>query len=198
VARMQFPAVADMTPEQKRAYDEAAAGPRGHAPAPMAAWIRNPELARRSQKIGEYIRFEISLPGRLRELAVLVVARYWSAHHEWRIHKKEALKHGLSDSIVKAITARRRPEFENEADRVVYDVANSMLEMRCVPDALYQEALKTLGEKELVELICVIGYYTYVSMTLGAFEIGQPENIQPELLNNIPDGEAFTETFNED
>ena len=88
---------------------------------------------------------------------------------------------------------------ETEAgDRVVYDVANSMLEMRSVPDALYQEALKTLGEKELVELICVIGYYTYVSMTLGAFEIGQPENIQPELLNNIPDGEAFTETFNED
>jgi hypothetical protein len=33
-----------------------------------------------------------------------------------------------------------------------------------------------------VELVSVLGYYTFVSMTLVAFEIGLPEQLQPELL----------------
>src|ERR1700722_20060340 len=82
LAHIHFPAVAEMSPEQRAAYDEAAAGPRGHAPAPMAAWILNPEFARRAQSLSAYVRFRLSLPSNLRELAVLVVARYWAAHHE--------------------------------------------------------------------------------------------------------------------
>ena len=182
MARIQFPPLAEMSPAEKSAYDEAAAGPRGYAPAPMAAWLKNPEFARRSQKLGESVRFGLNLPDRLRELAVLVVTRYWAAHYEWRIHKKEALKHGLSAQVVEAITARRRPAFETDADRAVYDIATSILETRRVPEALYHEGVRVLGEQGVVELVGVIGYYTFVSMTLATFEIGLPEALQPELL----------------
>jgi len=182
MARITFPPLADMSPAEKSAYDEAAAGLRGHAPAPMAAWLRNPELARRAQKLGEYIRFQIDLSPRLRELAVLVVARYWSAHHEWRIHKEKAIEQGLSPHVITAITARRRPRFEDDAERVVYDIAMSVVDTRTLPDALYREGVAALGEKGVVELVSVLGYYTFVSMTLLAFEIGLPEQLQPELL----------------
>jgi 4-carboxymuconolactone decarboxylase len=183
LARIHFPAVAEMSPEQRAAYDEAAAGPRGHAPAPMAAWILNPELARRAQSLGEYVRFRLSLPSNLRELAVLVVARYWAAHHEWRIHKKDAVKHGVSAEVVDAIAEQRTPEFGSEAERVVYDIANSLLKTRQVSADLYQRGVQALGEHGLTELIGVIGYYTFVSITLVTFEIGLPESLQPELLN---------------
>ena len=113
-----------MSPEEKRAYEEAAAGLRGHAPAPMTAWLKNPELARRAQRLGEFIRFEMSLPSRLRELAILVVARHWSAHHEWSVHKKIALEAGVSPDVAADIAARRRPSFKNNADRVVYEVTH--------------------------------------------------------------------------
>ena len=149
----------------------------------MTAWLKNPEFARRSQKLGESVRFELSLPAILRELAVLVVARHWAAHYEWRIHKKEALKHGLSAKVVEAITDRRRPTFDSEAERVVYDIATSILETRLVPEALYHEGVRILGEQGLVELVGVVGYYTFVSMTLATFEIGLPEALQPELLD---------------
>jgi 4-carboxymuconolactone decarboxylase len=181
LARMEFPPLSDMSPPERLAYEEAAAGPRGHAPAPMAAWIRNPEFARRAQKLGEFIRFEIDLPGRLRELAVLVVARHWSAHHEWRVHEREALKQGLSADAVAQIADRRRPALESEAERVVYDITISILDTRAVPDALYRAGVAALGEQGLVELVGVIGYYTLVSMTLTAFEIGVPDPLQPEL-----------------
>jgi 4-carboxymuconolactone decarboxylase len=171
-----------MSAAEKSAYDEAAAGLRGHAPAPMAAWLRNPELARRAQKLGEYIRFQIDLSPRLRELAVLVVARHWSAHHEWRIHKEKAVEQGLSPHVITAIAARRRPRLEDDAERVVYDIATSIVDTRTLPDALYREGVAALGEPGVVELVSVLGYYTFVSMTLLAFEIGLPEQLQPELL----------------
>jgi 4-carboxymuconolactone decarboxylase len=183
LARIQLPPVAEMSSEQRSVHDEAAAGPRGHAPAPMLAWLQNPEFARRSQKLGELIRFQLSLSARLRELAVLIVARYWVAHFEWLVHKGEALKHGLSVKIVEAIAARRRPPFESEQERLVYEISTSILETRLVPGPLYQEGVRELGEQGMVELVGVIGYYTLVSMTLVTFEIGLPESLQSELLD---------------
>jgi len=181
LARIQLPALSEMSPEQRRALDEAAAGLRGHAPAPMTAWIRDPELARRAQKLGEFIRFEMSLPARLRELAILVVARYWSAHHEWRVHKKIALEAGISAAIAADIAARRSPAFTDAEESVVYEIATSLLEKRAVSEELYQEGARALGEKGIVELVGVLGYYTLVSMTLVTFEIGLPEDFQSEL-----------------
>ena len=163
-----------MSPQQRSAYDEAAAGPRGHAPAPMAAWIRNPELARRAQKLGELIRYEISLPARLRELAILVIARHWSADHEWQVHSKEALKQGLSADAISDIEHGRSPAFESPAERLAHDFTRSIIDSRSVPGPLYDAALAAFGEKGVVELVGVVGYYTFVSMTLTTFEIGAP------------------------
>ncbi|MGD0965188.1 MAG: carboxymuconolactone decarboxylase family protein [Candidatus Acidiferrales bacterium] len=184
MARIKLPHLSDMLPEQKRAYDEAVAGRRGHAPAPMTAWLKNPEFARRAQKLGEFIRFEMTLPARLRELAILVVARYWFAHHEWRVHKKIALEAGIDADTVQCLAARRRPGFTENADRVVYEIAISLLECRTVPESLYQEGIRELGEKGVVELVGVLGYYTLVSMTLVTFEVGLPEDFQSEFADN--------------
>jgi 4-carboxymuconolactone decarboxylase len=96
LARIQLTPVSEMTPQQRSAYDEAASGLRGHVPAPMTAWLQNAELACRAQKLGELLRYETSLPPRLSELAILVVARHWTAHFEWQAHKKEALKAGIN------------------------------------------------------------------------------------------------------
>ncbi len=69
----------DMTDAQRKAYDGIVSGPRGGARGPFNALLRSPDLADRVQRVGEYVRFNSSLPARLNELAILVVARYWSA-----------------------------------------------------------------------------------------------------------------------
>ncbi len=56
MARMTLPPEEELTPEQTAACAEAASGLRGRVPAPMVAWLRNPELARRTQKLGELLR----------------------------------------------------------------------------------------------------------------------------------------------
>jgi 4-carboxymuconolactone decarboxylase len=179
--RLTMPDPADMTPEQHQAVAETVGGKRGKVPAPLHAWIRSPELARRGQALGEFLRYDTIMPARMVELAILVTARHWTAHYEWMAHKKLALEGGLAPAIIDAIAARTTPAFTAPDEQMVYTVAQSLLQTQSVPDALYAEAIIVLGERALVELVGVLGYYALVSMTLNTFQIGMPEGFQQEL-----------------
>jgi 4-carboxymuconolactone decarboxylase len=50
-----------------------------------------------------------------------------------------------------------------------------------LPAALHARATEALGERGLVELVGVLGYYSLVALTLNAFEIGLPDAAAPEL-----------------
>lgn len=181
MTRVHLPPLSSMTPDEKQVYEEAAAGRRGHAPAPLTAWLKSPELARRAQKLGEFVRYETTLPPRLSELAILITARHWTAHYEWQAHKKEGLKAGIDPEAIDAIARRRLPVFKTDEERVVYNVSTSLLEMHVIPDDLYRAAVGALGDRGIVELVGLLGYYALVSMTLNVFEIGLPEATAPEL-----------------
>jgi len=179
--RIKLPAPEEMNEAQRRVYDEAVAGRRGRAPLPMLAWLASPEFARRAQKLGEFVRYETTLPPRLSELAILVVARFWTSHYEWVAHKQEALKAGLDESLIADIAGRRPPRFANRDEQIVYDFCVRMNETHSMPGDMYRETVKTIGEKGVVELVGILGYYTLISMTINAFEIGVPEESEREL-----------------
>jgi 4-carboxymuconolactone decarboxylase len=170
-----------LSDKQREVLDEAAGGKRGRVPAPMRAWIRSPEFARRAQRLGECMRYDTRLGPILSELAILVTARYWDAQYEWHVHAKEALKAGLDPAIVQDISMRRQPVFADPAQAVVYKFSSALHHTRQVPEPLYAEAVATLGEQGVVELVGILGYYTLVSMTLNVFDIGVPEG-EPDPL----------------
>lgn len=171
----------EMTPAQQRVADEAAAGKRGRMPAPMRAWIHSPEFGAHAQKLGAFLRYDTCLGPVLSELAILVTARVWTSQYEWHVHKREALKAGLDPAIVEAIATRAEPVFADEKARIVYDYATTLNRTRTVPQALHEEAVAALGERGVVELVGVLGYYTLVSMTLNAFDIGVPAGEAEDL-----------------
>ncbi|QKS00620.1 carboxymuconolactone decarboxylase family protein [Sphingomonas sp. CL5.1] len=181
MARLAMPADHDLTQQQKRACDAVIAGKRGKVPAPMVAWLRNPELANRTQALGELLRYETTLPPELLELAIIVCARHWSAHVQWRAHAAYARDAGIEPAVIAAIADRRTPEFVDQRQRLVYDVAIALLASARVPLALYERAVAQLGERGLVELVVLLGYYCIASFTLNAFELGLPESAAREL-----------------
>jgi 4-carboxymuconolactone decarboxylase len=181
MARLTLPPEEELTAEQRAACAEAASGLRGRVPAPMTAWIRNPELARRAQKLGELLRYQTTLEPRLSELAILVCARHWTSHYEWTVHKREGLKAGLDPEAVAAIAARREPGLRDAREQAVHDAASALLATGRLPAALHARATEALGERGLVELVGILGYYSLVALTLNAFEIGLPEAAAPEL-----------------
>lgn len=171
----------ERSPEQRAVLEEAAAGLRGRVPAPMRAWIASPELARRAQSLGEFLRYRTALGPRLSELAILVTARLWTSQYEWHVHARAAREAGLEESVIEAIRLGRRPEFPDEAARIVHDAARAIHRERGLGDAAYAEARDVLGERGLAELVGLLGYYTLVSMTLNVYAIGVPDGVDDSL-----------------
>lgn len=181
MSRIVLPDLETMSPEQRAVCQEAIAGPRGKVPAPMIAWLNNPELARRAQHLGALLRFQTSLSARQSELAILVCARHWTSHHEWTSHKKIALDAGLDPNIITAIAGRQSPVFHDVDEEVVYLISHELLESSRLSPASYEQGVRTLGQQGLTELVALLGYYSMVALTLNAFELGVPDNIAPEL-----------------
>ncbi|MBT2305199.1 carboxymuconolactone decarboxylase family protein [Variovorax paradoxus] len=181
MTRLGMPEADRLTPAQAQACAEAVAGKRGKVPAPMTCWLHSPELARRAQALGEMVRFDTTLEPHLCEMAILLCARHWTAHVEWNAHKALALKAGLDPQVISDIAATRRPGLADDRARAVYDVATTLLATGRVPSPMYDQALAALGERGLVELVGVLGYYCLVSLTLNTFEVGLPESVAHDL-----------------
>ncbi|WP_226576387.1 carboxymuconolactone decarboxylase family protein [Acuticoccus sediminis] len=176
--RLQPPDLDNLTPEQEAVAQAIIAGPRKAVIGPMRIWLHRPDLGQHAQRLGQYCRFDSSLPPELSELAILVTARVWSSEFEWSAHKKIALDAGVSPAIIEAIRTHAEPPFENDTQRAIYDFARMLHTERKVSDAVYAAAVKELGSEGVVDLTGILGYYTLVSMTLNVFEVpgeGPPE-----------------------
>src|SRR6476469_8556052 len=182
--RLKLLSPGEMSADQKQTYDESIAGKRG-APPPMMAWLNSPEMARHATRLGGFLRFDTLFPAKLSEIAILVTARHWTSHYEWYAHKRLALKGGMDPKIIDDIRDRRTPRFDDPKGQMIYDVSKSLHEGHGLSSALYNEAVKMLGERGLVEIIGLCGYYTMVSMTLNTFEFDLPEGEVSELACSL-------------
>src|SRR4051812_38570842 len=144
---------------------------RGSLSGPFAAWLHSPELADRAQRLGETARFHTSLPPRLSELAILIVARYHSCTLEWTIHEAIAREAGVAPEVIDALQRDERPTFGRDDEAALYGYSRELLESKFVADETYQRAVDVLGLQGVVELTMVLGYYTMVAYTLNAFQI---------------------------
>jgi len=171
MSRLNPPEPASFSTAQREVHDAIASGPRGSVVGPLGVWLWRPELAQHAQRLGQYCRYDSSVPKRLSELAILITGRYWGAEFEWQHHKPIALEAGLDENTVEAIRKQETPSFVNEDEQCVYDLATSLYQTRRVPDAVYQSAIKVLGRDMVVDLVGVLGYYAFISMTINVFEV---------------------------
>jgi 4-carboxymuconolactone decarboxylase len=162
---------AALSPEQKKVYDAIVAGPRGAVRGPLRIWLHSAALAERAQDLGAFCRYHSSLPPRLSELAILVVAAFWRAGYEWAVHAPQALAAGIEPSAIDAIRQNRSPHLEQADAAAVYAFARELLESRQVREETYRKAAAELGDRGVVDLVGVLGYYGLVSMTIAAFKV---------------------------
>jgi 4-carboxymuconolactone decarboxylase len=156
-----------MTDAQKKAVAEVMAGPRGTLVAPFIPAMRSPELMRRIQTIGEYLRFGSPLEGKLREMSILITARQWTQNYEWQVHKPLAVKEGLKPEVIAAIAEGRRPVGMDAGEEVVYDFLSELQTNKSVTDATYARALKLLGEQKIIDVVGIAGYYSTIGMMMN-------------------------------
>ena len=176
MARYQNLTPEQMTPEQRKVVENISKGPRGSATrGPFMAWLPSPGFADLAQALGAHTRFGSSLPAKHYEIAILMVAKHWRAQFEWYAHAQIAMKAGIDKSIVDAIHKGEKPPRMDAEEAAIWTFAKELLGTTRVSEPTFQQARKLFGDKGVVDLVGVMGYYGLVSMTLNTFQVPLPE-----------------------
>ena len=89
-----------LTPDAKRVYDKITAKRGQMRGGPFASLMHHPALAEKVGDLGEYLRFGGTLPGDIRELAILITARSVNQAYEWVAHARMARTEQLPDDVI--------------------------------------------------------------------------------------------------
>ena len=168
-----------LTPAQLTMVESVMAGKRGSMQGPYNVLLRSPELGNLAQQFGAHTRYNSSLPLKLNELAILMVARFWSCEFVWWAHRKIAIDNGLSVALVELVLSGQRltdmPVDTTDPESAVFAFCNELIETRRVTDATYAALVAQFGEAGAVDLMGTMSYYTLVSMALNVDQYPLPE-----------------------
>lgn len=172
MARIKLIDRADMNADQARVYDAAKAtgGPLG---GPYYAYIRLPKLFEASQNLRGTLAGG-PLSRREQQMIHLAVARHWGARYPWFAQVRASLGVGIDQGTVDAINARKEPHIADSRERVCFTLARELLAGKGLSDATYADALKTLGEADLVAAVATVGTFSMTCMTANTFGIDPP------------------------
>jgi 4-carboxymuconolactone decarboxylase len=170
-----------LTPAQLRAAAEISSGPRGGIFGPFVPLLRSPDFLSPLQKTGEYLRYKSALEPRLSEFAILLVARRWNQQFEWHIHQPIAERAGVASAHVRALAEGRRPDGMARDEAVVHDFLQELQDRRSVSDATYARAVELFGERGVVDLCGLCGYYSLLAMVMNVARTPLPEGVAPPL-----------------
>ena len=157
-----------LTPEQQQMAVHLKTPPRNSElnGGPFNAYARSPGLGLLLLQVSDYVRFNSSLPPRLSEFAIMIAARQWSQPYEWRAHYPLAIKGGLDRQILVDLGAGTRPHGMKEDETALYDFCTELYRDKDVSDVAFKAALAKFGERGIMDLIGIIGYYDIASMAL--------------------------------
>jgi 4-carboxymuconolactone decarboxylase len=170
-----------MTPAQKTLVDDILSGPRTSLDGPFNVLLRSPEMGDLAQKWGAQMRYHSSLPPRLSEFVILITASHWTAQFEWQAHKKIALAAGLSPAIIDSLAIGKHPASMQPDEQAVFNFCTEAIVMKQVSDATFEAAKAKFGERGVVDMMGVMGYYQFVSMMLNVDRYPLADGEQPEL-----------------
>jgi len=177
------------TPEQKVMIEHLFKGERHGAAGPFNVWLRAPELGDELQAYGAYIRYHPSLSRQITEFVISTAVRYWNTESEWNAHKTLAIRAGLDPAIAAAIAEGVRPQHMPPDVEAAYNFVDELLTTHQLTDKAFKAAIGRFGEKGVIDMMGLMGYYGIVSFALNTDRYPLPKNVEPELKqieNTLP------------
>src|SRR5579863_2818834 len=160
-----------MTAEQREAYDFAVET-RGPLGGPNKLWVYNPALAKVAAPFGGHFHAgKYSLTEREREIAVIIINSKWHSAYPTAAHERRGKEVGLPSEKVEALLAGLPTSFDDTREQVVYEMAVCLSNARWVSKGLHDRAVAALGHVGVTDVICLMGHYTSVSMTLAFYDV---------------------------
>jgi 4-carboxymuconolactone decarboxylase len=167
---------AQYTPEQQQAASDFEATRHGKVFGPFEPLMHSPDVMTLSRSMGDYLRFKSAIGTTLGELMILVVAREWTLDFEWWYHYPIALKAGIPKEVADAIADGRRPTSMSADEEMIYGYTTELLKNKRVSDVTFNRIKARSGDKGVVDLTGVAGYFTLLAMQLNAAQYRIPED----------------------
>ncbi|WP_433867300.1 carboxymuconolactone decarboxylase family protein [Ralstonia wenshanensis] len=162
--------------EQAKAAQDFQAARKVPVFGPFEPLMHSPEVMSQTRAMGDYLRYHSAIGNTLSELVILVTAREWSQDYEWYVHHPIALKAGIKPGIADAIADGRRPTGMSEDEEIVYDFTTELIRNKRVADGTYALAEKRFGNKGIVDMTGICGYYTLLAMEMNVAQYPVPKN----------------------
>src|SRR5215470_17963094 len=168
-----------MNESQRSLLETIRLGPRGASitpRGPFAVWMHAPDFGQYAQALGGHCRYKTLLSPRLSEFAILCTARLWRAQYEWFAHAPIAERAGVTPKTIESLRLGRPPKSAQKDERAIYEFIQELYKTRRVSDGTYRKTHSLLGDKAIVELVGILGYYVLISMTLNVFRMLPPDH----------------------
>jgi 4-carboxymuconolactone decarboxylase len=156
--------------------------PRPKLSGPFSVWIHTPGLCEPSNTIANFFRHDCKLEQRLVELIILTVCRHATAKYAWAAHEPLARKAGLEPAVIAAIRNRKKPDFQKDDERQVYEIASELLTTGSLSAASFDRAVTAFGQEKLIEAVSCVGLYSMVGLVINTFDI--PPAVGGDMLSD--------------
>jgi 4-carboxymuconolactone decarboxylase len=134
------------------------------------ALLHSPQVAGHLTSMGAQLRFKSALPEKLKELAIIIVAREWNSDIEWTAHAALAAKAGVSAASIEAIRTGQGLDVLTQEERVIARFVHQLSRDRSLTDEAFDAAQALLGTRGVVDLTLTCGYYTAINMAQVALK----------------------------
>src|SRR5262249_18809726 len=175
-----------MDPAQKKMAETMAAG-RGPGGS-FNIIVRSPDSGSLFYDMGERVRFHMSVPDKLKEIAILLTALYRTGHFEGQHHRRAAAQAGRREEKIKAIAEGRRPAGMSSDEETVYNFVTELYKTKNVSDATFGALKNLVGERGVVDIVVTAGYYQggLMGMKTGRRPLGEGPQPQPKRIARPP------------
>jgi 4-carboxymuconolactone decarboxylase len=175
-------AYGELDPAQKVVADAEIAAGRTAFDGPLNINLRSPEMAALSRPLAAYLRTKsTAIPPKLKEIAIMLTARFWGGQYVWYSHRQQALDAGLSPAFIDAMAAGERPAPMAADEAIVLDFCQELLATRQVSDANFKAMANRFGERGIVELVGLMGQYHTLTMLFAIDRYPLPDGAKQEI-----------------
>ncbi|MFN8522779.1 MAG: carboxymuconolactone decarboxylase family protein [Chloroflexota bacterium] len=137
--------------------------------------LHSPPIAGAWPTFSGAIRRESVLDGQIRELAILRVGHLNRSVYEFEHHVPAALREGMSQEKVNAITRGPDDPLFDDRERAVLRYTDHVTRDVQVPDAAFQAVRPYFDERGMVELTALIAFYNMVTRILVPLQVDMEE-----------------------
>jgi 4-carboxymuconolactone decarboxylase len=172
----------DLDEAGQRRYDRALGGQNiAGLQGPTGIMLYSPKCSDAQSTMTRYLRYESGISSRVREVALLIVARCMDQQFEWTAHEPEAIKVGVPRETIDAIKLDGPIASLDPTDALVIELGRAIWRNHTVSSDLFARAKAAFGSQHLVEIVLMMGSHVATAGLLTTLDMQLHEGVEPMM-----------------